>query len=139
MAADIDLLDELGRNRSQADRRVEITKRVDTSVHDIGAAADAAIIQCPKGFVYEGCDVHLVTAEGAIATIDIGREADPDEMLDGGNVNGTPGALVARAGTEALAPGAILSEALVQVTAVNALDAAVFDVTLRGYIQKYLG
>jgi hypothetical protein len=130
----VDIRDRVGKNRPQSSRRVEIPTLIDTAAINIASGDSALFVKTPKGFVHEGTDVLLLTAEGGTATIDIGDTTDPDGLLDGGNLNGALG-LVARAGTEAYVAGKPLSEKELYVLANNALDAAKFLVILRGYIN----
>lgn len=140
-AAAFDIQASVGKNRAQSDRRVEIKKTVDFSVVNgntgLDAAEDVAFMTTPTGFVFERCDGILKTAEGAAGNIDIGTEADPDGMLDGGDVNGTINESIAPAGTEAIVSGTYMSETEVRITIAAAqptVDAAVVDITLVGYI-----
>lgn len=139
-AATFDIKSSIGKNRPQTPRNVEIPFRLDCADHfaaGIDAGESAALLTTPKGFVYLGLDCHLIVAEGAAGTIDIGTEADSDGMLDGGNANGTAGALIAKAGTESQAVGSYLSETEIRATIAGGqptLDAAVIYGILRGYV-----
>lgn len=133
----------VGKNRPQTTRRVEIPFRLDFSEINGGAGLaateDAAVLTTPKGFVYEGSDFFLVAAEGAAGTLDIGITGDVDGLLDGGNMNGTPGARIAKAGTESLAVGTYLSETEIAVlvpAGQPTLDAAVLYGVIRGYTTE---
>ena len=131
---------EVGRGKDQTSRRIEISKRLEFAKlgDGTGLAAEESMrfLTPPDGFVVERLDARLVTAEGEAATLDFGIEADPDGLLDGGNVNGTPGASIAPAGTEAIVPGTYLGNTPIRVTnpaAGATVNVAVVDVTLVGY------
>ncbi len=141
-AATFDIKDQVGRNRKQTTRRVEWTKQLDFSTlgDGTGLAADesAEFFEFPAGFVHEDTVPILRTAEGVAATVDIGTEADPDGLLDGGDVNGSANARVAAAGTEALAGSYFHTATAVRVTVPTGgatVDDAVLDVTFTGYMS----
>lgn len=107
--ADFDFTPEMpsgGNVRPQTSRMVEIPITVDFATMGDGtgvaASETAKIGTIPAGFQHIGTYPVLRTAEGEAATVDIGSAADPDGLLDGGNMNGTPNADIALAGTEAL-------------------------------------
>lgn len=136
-AANFDIRETVGKNRQQTTRKCEITKTIDFSKQAVAAGQSAAFLTTPPGFVFERCDGVLKKAEGEAATLDIGTEADADGMLDGGNVNGTVGASIARAGNETIAAGTLLSNTEVRVTcpaAAATLNVAIAKVTLVGYV-----
>jgi hypothetical protein len=136
-AADHDIKALVGVNRAQSARDILWRKRVDATEIDggsgAGAGESAEFVTVPAGTVVTGVDSILRTAEGATQTIDIGDETDPDGWLDGGNANGTPDALIAKAGTEAYSEKLYSSDTGLRMTFVNACDAAVVDVCIRGY------
>lgn len=141
--ADFDITDVVGKNRSQETRRCEITKDVDFADIATGLAAGetAIFMMTPKNFVFEGCDAFLLEAEGATGTLDIGTEANPDGLLDGGNANGSAGTHIAKAGTEAIVAGEFMSETnlvLAIAAAQPTLDSARVRVVVRGYIIENL-
>lgn len=135
--ATFDIIDTVGKNRPMTTRRVEIPKEVDFAEQNLAATETAAFMTTPKGFVLESCDAFLLTAEGEAATVDIGTEANPDGLLDGGNVNGTPGAAIAKAGTEAIVAGTYLSATDLVIgppAAAATLNVGKVLVVLTGYV-----
>jgi len=135
----------VGKNRAQSTRRVEILKTIDfTTINGgVGLAAteDAAFMTTPKNFVYEDCHPVLKTAEGEASTVDIGTEADVDGLLDGGNMNGVANAAIAKAGTESIAAGTVLSETELRVlnpAAGATLNVGKIDIVLVGYISDII-
>lgn len=136
-AATYDIKEAVGKNRQQTTRQTEIRKRIDSSRRVVAATESAEFMVTPVGFVFTRCDVILKKAEGETATIHIGTEADDDCMQVSGNVNGAVGATIAKAGTEALKAGTLLSNTGVRVSvpaAANTVNVAIVDVTLVGYV-----
>lgn len=135
-----------GLSQPQATRRRELVYLVDFDTLGDGtglaAAEDAAIGILPAGYVHERCDVILRTAEGTAATLDIGTEANDDGFLDGGNMNGTPDARVALAGTEAFSAGTYFAadtELRVKTPSGAAtLDDAIVEIRMVGYMADDL-
>jgi len=141
-AATFDGKDQVPQGRQQNARRVELHYHIDTNIIGDGtglvAAETVEFGMLPAGYVHERLDGILRTAEGAAATVDIGTEADPDGFMDGGNVNGTPNAKIALAGTEAFAPGTYFHAntpvRLGPPGGAATLDDCIFDVTFVGYM-----
>lgn len=108
-AAVFDIKPLIGQGMPMSGRRVSLTKVIDFSkingVTGVAANQDCEFAICPQGFIYEDCNVILITPEGGAATLSIGPAGTPTGMLNAGNVNGTPQALVAKAGTETVKPG----------------------------------
>jgi hypothetical protein len=128
--------------RPQHSRRVEIPITVDFAKLGDGtglaAGETAKIGVIPAGFQHERTDPVLRTAEGEAATVDVGSEADPDGLLDGGNMNGTPNASMALAGNEALAGKYFhVNTDLVCMcpAATNTLNVGKLDLVLVGYMR----
>lgn len=142
VAALFDTKNQVNQGRQQLTRRVELHYRLDFNTLGDGtglaATEDAEFAVLPAGYVHERLDPVLRTAEGVAATLDIGTEADPDGFGDGLNVNGTPNARVALAGTEAFAPGTYFhTNTPVRATCPTAaatLDDAILDLTFVGYM-----
>lgn len=143
-AATFDVTNQVEQGRSQTTRRVELHYHLDFSTLGDGtglaAGEDAEFADLPAGYVHERLDAVLRTAEGEAATIDIGTEADADCFMDGGNVNGTPNAKIALAGTEAAGAGTYYHTTTpVRVmcpAAANTVNVAVVDVTFIGYMRE---
>ncbi len=99
-------------------------------------SADFGVI--PKGFIYEDCIPILRTAEGTAATLDLGIETDVDGFVDGGNMNGTPNATVAKAGSESIVRGTYFhNDTPIRATCPSGaatLDDAILDVVLIGFM-----
>lgn len=139
--ATYDIQDTVGRNRPQSSRRVEIPFVVDFSQINSGAGLvageDAAFGKTPKGFVYEDHNAFLLTAEGAAGNIDVGTEGDPDGLLDGGDVNSAAPGAIAKAGTESINAGRLMSETELRVSIAAAqptIDTAIVKLVMIGYI-----
>ena len=141
-APTFDITEQVAQTRKQSSRRVEFTYHIDANTLGDGtglvAAETAGFGSLPAGYVHERLDAVLRTAEGVAATVDIGTEADPDCFMDGGNVNGTPDANIALAGTEAATPGTYYDVntpvRLGPPAAANTLDDCIFDITFVGYL-----
>lgn len=129
-------------NTNLVSRRVELRYHVDFSLINSGsglAATESALVAyIPAGFVYEDLIPILRTAEGVAATLDIGISTDVDGFLDGGNMNGTANATVAKAGTETIARGTYFHAAtgleVLTPAAAATLDGAVLDIVLVGFL-----
>lgn len=146
-AATFDAISQVkGLAQPQQTRRRELVYLVDFNTLGDGtglaAGEDAAIGVLPAGYTHERCDAILRTAEGTTATLDIGTEANDDGFMDGGNMNGTPDAHVALAGTEAYVPGthfAADTELRVKTPSGAAtLDDAIIEVRMVGYMADDL-
>lgn len=143
--ATFDIQKSVGKNRSQTTRRIEILKAIDFALISGGAGLaagqSAAFMTTPKNFVYEDCHPVLKTPEGEVASLDIGTELDPDGLVDGGNMNGVANTAIAKAGTEAIKAGAVLSETELRVTTpalAATLNVGKVDVVLVGYIADII-
>lgn len=142
-AADFDIKADVGINRAQTSRRVEIVKEIDFSTINGGAGLaateQAAFMDTPAGFVYEGHSAILKTAEGEAATLNIGTEAKPQGFVAAGDVNGNVGETIAK-GANTINPGTYLPSTEIRVgtpAAANTVDVAVVKVTLYGHIIDY--
>jgi hypothetical protein len=139
-AATFNIKDQVPQGRQQNSRRVELHYHLDFNTLGDGTGLatteSAEFADLPAGFVYERHDSILRTAEGTAATADFGTEADTDGFNDGADMNGTPNAFVARAGTESIVAGTYFHTTTpVRVTAGAAtLDDAIIDVTFVGYM-----
>jgi len=141
-APTFDATDQVAQGRQQTSRRVELHYHIDFNTIGDGtglvAAETAGFGTLPAGYVHERLDAVLRTAEGGAATLDVGTEADPDGFLDGGDVNGTPNAKIALAGTEALGAGTYFHAntpvRLGPPAAAATLDDAIADLTFVGYL-----
>lgn len=129
-----DLRRALGKNLPQASRLVELVKTVDFAEFNAASGDVLQVLDIPAGFVREDCDVFLLAAEGGTGTIDIGVSGATDSLLDGGDVNGTANAIIAK-GTNAGATRKLFSTSTtVSIVANNALDAAKIQIVIRGYM-----
>lgn len=142
-AATYDIQASLGLNRPQTSRRVEIVKEIDFSEVNGGAglAADesVAFMTTPDGFVYEGHSGILKTAEGEIATLNIGTEAAAQAFVAAGNVNGNVGEAIAN-GSNSAKPGAYLPSTEIRAavpSAANTVNVAVVKFVMYGHIIDY--
>lgn len=133
-AATFNLIEALGQYGGMTPRDFTITKIVDFADHNSGVGESTDFVNTPAKCVVTRCDTLLLTAEGGVATLDIGDESNPDGLLDGGNANGTPGLLIAKAGTEADAGGRYFATATpLRIVTVAACDAAKVAITVSGY------
>jgi hypothetical protein len=125
-----------GQNVAQSDRGVTWEKTVDFSAYNAANTDVIQVMDLRAGFVFERCDVFLLTAEGGAGTIDIGISGDIDGFLDAGDVNGTPNERMASGGASAtIASGTLYTTATtLQITCNAALDAAVIKIVMRGYM-----
>lgn len=133
-AATYDLIRTLGQYPTMSDQGFTLIKTLDTATHNIGLGESADILVTPQEqSLVTRVTAVLLTAEGGAATVDIGDEADPDGWVDGGNANGTAGAVIAKAGTEAYAGGKVYAAGTpLRLTAVAALDAAKIMIVVEG-------
>jgi hypothetical protein len=111
--------------------------RVDFSANNSGAGESNDFYQSPPGCISDSIRPIVVTAEGGTLTVDIGPEANPDGFVDGADGNATAGTMPALAGTEAYlaatAAGLYCATATkIRITTVDAADAAVLDIVVRG-------
>lgn len=143
-AATFDIIQQIsGLNQPQATRYRELRWTLDFNTLGDGtglAATESADFgKIPKGFVFQDCVAVLRTAEGTAATLDIGIESDVDGFLDGGSMNGTPNATVAKAGNESIARGTYFhTDTPIRATCPSAaatLDDAILDVVLVGFMM----
>ena len=141
-APTFDITEQVAQGRQQGSRRVELHYHIDANTLGDGtglvAAETAGFASLPAGYVHERLDAVLRTAEGVAATLDVGTEADPDCFMDGGDVNGTPNAKIALAGTEAATPGTYYHAntpiRLGPPAAAATLDDCILDLTFVGYM-----
>ena len=109
-------------------------KIVDTGAVNLTAAAHE-LFDIPAGMMHLSTVVDVLTAEGGVATIDIG-DTDVDSLIDGADVNqiATPhvsgdGATAEVYSLQGTGAGKLLlADTTFSLTANNALDAAVFRV-----------
>jgi len=146
-AATFNAKKQIPQGRAQTENRVQLTYFLDfTAAGKLGdgtglaATEDMEIGDLPAGYVHERLDAVLRTAEGEAATLDVGTEADPDGFGDGLNVNGTPNARIALAGTEAFAPGTYFHATtpirVMCPAAGNTVNVAKVSLTFIGYIRS---
>ena len=123
---------------SGASARSFVVKRVlDCAKNNLGAGDVAQLIKVPAGCVVERVRWAVTTVEGGTLTFDIGDGADADGYIDGANGNalgsgasalaladGTPNTVVGYSGGKYYA-----ANDTIDLTAVNAADAAVIEVT----------
>jgi len=142
-AATFDITKQVAQGRQQTGRRVELNYKLPFATlgdaTGLVAGEDAEFATLPAGYVHERLDSVIRTAEGEVATVDIGTEADDNGFLDGGNINGAANSSIALAGTEAFAPGTYFhTNTPVRVktpAAAATLNVAVLDVTFVGYMR----
>jgi hypothetical protein len=133
-AATFNLIEALGQYGGMTPRDFTFTKIVDFAAHNSGVGESSDFVNTPEKSVVTRVDGLLLTAEGGVATLDIGDEADPDGWIDGANANGTAGALIAKAGTEAYAAGKYYATATpLRIVTVAACDVAKVAITVSGY------
>ncbi len=143
--AAFDIQASVGKNRAQSSRRIEIKKTIDFTTINAGAGLaatqDVAFMTTPKNFVFEDAHAVLKTAEGEASTLDIGTEAAVNGLLDGGDMNGTVNATIAKAGTESIAAGTIMSETELRLlcpAAAATINVGKIDVIIVGFISDIL-
>jgi len=100
------------------------------------AAASYALFDIPEGHIHLATTVEIITAEGGVATADIGiTGGDVDCLLDGVDLNGTAGtftsSVAAAHGIGGATGGYVTVDGGVTFSLLcnNALDAAQFKVT----------
>jgi hypothetical protein len=124
-AADFELVRALGQYPRMTDGAFTLIQDIDFAEHNIGAGESADFMVTPQEPVLlDNVVAYLITAEGGTLTIDIGDEANPDGWLDGGDANGTPGALIATGTAVAYAgPKLYAAGTPLRITCANAADA----------------
>lgn len=125
-----------GRNHPMSSKDQYLEFDFDFAEHNVGNAETADWFVIPAGFVRVDQDVILLTAEGGAGTIDIGYSGATDKLLDGGNVNGTANAVIAKGTNAAAATTVHASATTVTITANAALDAAKIKIIVRGYMTN---
>jgi len=124
-AATYDLVRALGQYTRMNDGGFTLIKDIDFAENNIGANESADImVTPPEPTLIDNVVAYLITAEGGTLTIDIGDESNTDGWLDGGDANGTPGALIATGTAVAYAgPKLYAAGTPLRITCVNAADA----------------
>lgn len=141
-AATFDAKNQVDQGRAQTSGRVEINFKVDfAKIGDgtgLAATEDAEIGVLPAGYVHERLDAVLRKAEGEVATMDVGVEADDNGFGVTMNVNGTINAEIAP-GAAAFGAGKYFHvNTPVRVkcpAAANTLNVAQVELTWIGYLR----
>jgi hypothetical protein len=141
MASTYDLIKVLnGHHRPMQNNRMTVLEVIlDCAEHNIGSAETADILTIPAGFVRLDQHGLLLTAEGGTGTVDIGVAGALDGLIDGGNVNGTANAFLAKGTNGAAGPVLYTADTTVTLTANNALDAAKIWLMITGYMTDFRG
>jgi hypothetical protein len=105
------------------------TARAAAGLTALTATDTLEVIKVPANTLVTNVVLNVTTAEGGTLTIDVGDGADPDGFIDGVNAN-TTAAYIPVAGTAAYEQGKYYTAAdTIDVTTVNAADAAVMTLT----------
>lgn len=105
------------------------TARAAAGLTALAATDVLEVIKVPAQTLVTNVVLEVTTAEGGTLTIDVGDGDDPDGYLDGVNGNATA-AYIPVAGTAAFEQGKYYTAAdTIDVTTVNAADAAVMKLT----------
>lgn len=105
------------------------TERAAAGLTALTATDVLEVIKVPANTLVTNVALNVTTAEGGTLTIDVGDGDDPDGFLDGVNANATA-AYLPVAGTAAYEQGKYYTAAdTIDVTTVNAADAAVMTLT----------
>ena len=105
------------------------TERAAAGLTALTATDVLEVIKVPADTLVTNVILNVTTAEGGTLTIDVGDGDDPDGFLDGVNANATA-AYLPVAGTAAYEQGKYYTAAdTIDVTTVNAADAAVMTLT----------
>lgn len=113
-------------------------KIIDFSVNNIASGSTAQLFDLPADILVVACKVEVLTAEGGVATADLGLTGgNVDEYIDGVDLNAAAGTVVVSGAAATAEPvamengGKYLSAAeTVSLLANNALDTAVIRVQI---------
>ena len=105
------------------------TERAAAGLTALAAGDVLEVIKVPANTLVTHVALNVTTAEGGTLTVDVGDGDNPDGYLDGVNANATAAYLTV-AGTDAFEAGKFYTAAdTIDVTTVNAADAAVMTLT----------
>ena len=129
-----DLKPQVGQTREQSSRAFEFKKTIDFSEQNLGAGDDGAFITMDEGSVVTDVYSRIVTAEGGVATFNVGDAADPNGFIAAANANSAANTLVHGGGAYASNGKLYAAATDLSIAAIAAMDTAVVEVIVKGYM-----